>query len=283
MHGLSGFASALVIAPERLPACPRSLGTTMHCLGTEVYSTCGDEPHIPANQLAQAINPTISAPAAAATAAKPQNLTALAFWRRSTRSLLKFTASFSRLLKIDAILLAATGAQWDNFISPAEAADVQAPLDSGLSFAQPIKMQLRLVSSDGTVTQCTVSITSILGNSNEEELLWLIVPDFSVSLPSVLTPSITPALARRPSGSFSGSEEEEADSVEAEPVPVVRELVPAKTKSRKPWDASIIKYSLKRRSPKKTPSPEPRKRSDSCNPHVVMDRLVKIVIGRLPT
>lgn len=266
---LSWFLLLRLLLLRSVSLCTAApLKPIMHCFAPNVPFRANIEKHILVNPLPQAINPSIGMPAAAVPVAGPKGLTALAFWSRSTRSLLKFNASFAKLLKMDAIALAATGAQWNNFLSVTESSALQVPLEAGLSFAQPIKMQLCLISTDGTVTQCTVSITSILGNDNEEELLWLIVPDLSVALPCVLPPRITPAMHRRQSSSFSGSEEEEADSVQAEPV--ARELVPARSRNRRPWDASIVKYSLKRRSPDstppKSPSPESRKRAEPRDP-----------------
>lgn len=204
----------------------------------------------------------------------PKSHTALAFWRRNTRVLVAFNSSFAALLKMPPSRLASQGARWESFLLPADAAALHSELAAGLRVTQSRRLQLRVISMDGSVAACAVTITLILTNGDEEELLWAIVPDPSVACPAVAPPLLS-ALAtdaalnrdRRYShgSSFSGSEEEEADSAEVEPVgAALRELVPAPTRGRNPWDANVIKFSLKRRSPpadhtvrKRLNSPEP--------------------------
>lgn len=189
----------------------------------------------------------------------PKSHTALAFWRRNTHVLVAFNSSFAALLKMPPSRLSSQGAKWESFVVPADAAALPSELSAGLKVTQSRRLRLRVISMDGTVTACTVTITLILTNGDEEELLWAIVPDASIVCPAVAPPLLSTLASdaalnvdRRYShgSSFSGSEEEEADSAEVEPVgAALRELVPAPTRGRNPWDANVVKFSLKRRSP----------------------------------
>lgn len=221
-------------------------------------------PPTPSSEISTSCGPC----AALSRAESPRTQTALAFWRRSSRVLVAFNSAFAALLKMEPARLSSFGATWESFLTPSESTQLHLALDAGIKVTQSKKMQLRLISMDGSVCLCTVSITLILTNGDEEELLWAVVPDRSVACPSVAPPVFNTVYSRRHShgSSFSGSEEEEADSAEAEPSGALRELVPTPTRGRNPWDANVIKFSLKRRSPpaesatarKRVPSPEMR-------------------------
>src|SRR5689334_6657913 len=113
-------------------------------------------------------------------------LPALAFWCRMNHSLVAFNLAFAKILKIDPAKLSESKARWDSLLCPEDLTELQAILDAGLQVYQQTRISLRIISFDGTITRCTVSISAILSDSNEEEILWSMVPaDSSIECPSL--------------------------------------------------------------------------------------------------
>lgn len=125
---------------------------------------------------------------------------------------------------------------------------------------------LRLIAADGTVYVCEVSITLIVTNADEEELLWTFIPDRTIlvaPVPPLVLPKIIEAKIRRPSSgsSFSGSEEEEAESFETQPYARDHSPVPS-PRLRQPWEANLVKFSIhdnNNNKKRESPPPEDRK------------------------
>ena len=94
--------------------------------------------------------------------------TALAFWQRSTRSLLAFNSAFASLLLLPAGTLTTHYTTWNIFLLSEDVAKVEEVLTGGLNVSEPKKLDLRIISADGSVRLCSVSIALILTNGDEE-------------------------------------------------------------------------------------------------------------------
>lgn len=100
--------------------------------------------------------------------------TALAFWQRSTRSLVAFNSAFASLLLLPASTLATHYTTWNTFLLPEGIATLEEALVGGLNVSEPKTLDLRIISADGSVRFCSVTVTLILTNGDDEVQLRLV-------------------------------------------------------------------------------------------------------------